>query len=246
MRLLASSLLVAVLLLAACTQTVVPPPRTADFYLQEGEGFFDKGLYEEAISSWQKVRDTYYSPELNVLAELKIAEAHYLAENYLEAATAYEDFLKQHPEHEKTPEVLYLLAMSYYNQILSSDRDQTATRNALVTFERFLKRYPGDPKKEEVEVLASRCRDLLAEHEVYVGRFYLRTGRYPAAISRLKGVFALYPNYYERDKAYFYLGQAYLKNGDKPQAISAFNTLFKEFPRSEYIIQAQKIVEKHY
>ena len=75
--------------------------------------------------------DTYYSPELNVLAELKIAEAHFLAGNFVEAAAAYEDFLKQHPEHERTPQVLYQLGMAYYNQILSADRDQTASRNVV-------------------------------------------------------------------------------------------------------------------
>lgn len=234
------------LLSAACTSTVVPPPRTADYYLQEGEGFFDSGLYEEAIASWEKVRDTYYSPELNVLAEMKIAEAHYLAGNYVEAAAAYEDFLKQHPDHERTAQILYQLGMSYYNQMLSADRDQTATRNALVTFERLLKRFPADPKNEEVGFLAARCRDRLAEHELYVGRFYLRSGDYQAAIHRLEGIFSLYPNYFKRDQVYFYLGQAYLRIGDRQQAITAFNTLFKEFPQSEYIIEAQKIVEKLY
>lgn len=237
----------ALLLLAtACTSTVVPPPRTADYYLQEGESFFDKGLFEEAIASWEKVRDTYYSPELNVLAELKIAEAHFLAGNFVEAAAAYEDFLKQHPDHERTAQVLYQLGMSYYNQMLSADRDQTATRNALVTFETLLKRFPADPKKEEVEVLAARCRNRLADHELYVGRFYLRTGEYPAAIRRMVGIFSLYPNYFSRDRVYFYLGQAYLKSGERQRAVAAFNTLFKEFPQSEYIIEAQKIVEKLY
>lgn len=234
------------LLAAACTSTVVPPPRTADYYLQEGEGFFDKGLYEEAIASWEKVRDTYFSPELNILAETKIAEAHFLAGNYVEAAAAYEDFLKQHPDHERTAQILYQLGMSYYNQMLSADRDQTATRNALVTFEALLKRFPADPKNEEVGVLAARCRDRLAEHELYVGRFYLRSGEYQAAIHRLKSIFSHYPNYFKRDQVYFYLGQAYLKTGDRQQAIAAFNTLFKEFPQSEYIIEAQKTVEKLY
>jgi len=234
------------LLAAACTPTVVPPPRTADYYLQEGEGFFDKGLYEEAIASWEKVRDTYYSPELNVLAELKIAEAHFLAGNFVEAAAAYEDFLKQHPEHERTPQVLYQLGMAYYNQILSADRDQTASRNAMVTFETLAKKYPADRNIEETTVLAARCRDRLAEHELYVGRFYLRTKHYAAAIDRLKGIFTLYPNYFFRDKAYFYLGQAYLESGERQQAVATFNTLFREFPRSEHIIEAQKIVEKQY
>lgn len=241
-RLLFSAALL--LLAAACAPSKVPPAPSAEHYLQEGESYFEKGLYQDAIASWEKVRETFYSPELNVLAEMKIAEAHFLAGDYVEAAAAYEDFLKQHPDHERTPQILYQLGMSYYNQVLSPDRDQTATHSALATFESLLKRFPEDPSKEEVEVLAARCRNLLAEHELYVGRFYLRAGKYQAAINRLQGIFTLYPSYDSRDKAYFYLGQAYFENGDKQLAIDAFNTLSREFPSSEYISKAREIVEK--
>lgn len=238
--------LVVLLFIAACAPTSVPPPRTADYYLQEGEKYFDSKLYEEAIASWEKVRDSYYSPELNILAEMKIAEAHFLAGNYVEAAAAYEDFLKQHPDHERIPQILYRLGMSYYEQILSHDRDQTATRNALATFKNLVKRFPEDPRVEEANVYIDRCIDRLAEHELYVGRFYLRTGHHEAAINRLKDIFSLYPNYYHRDRVFFYLGQAYLANGNRDAAVKAFNSLFKEFPRSEHIIEAQRILEKQY
>lgn len=238
--------LLLLIMTAACAPTRVPPPRTADYYLQEGEKSFDAGLYEEAIASWEKVRDSYYSPELNILAETKIAEAHFLAGNYVEAAAAYEDFLKQHPEHERTSGILFQLGMSYYKQVLSADRDQTATRNALATFKSLVKRFPEDPGTAEAKVLIDRCVDRLAEHELYVGRFYLRSGHLEAAIKRLEGIFTLYPNYYRRDRAYFYLGQAYLQNGNREQAVKSFNTLFKEFPRSEHILEAQKILEKTY
>jgi outer membrane protein assembly factor BamD len=238
--------LLLLLLATACAPTVVPPTKTADVYLQEGETFFDKGLYAEAISSWEKVRETYYSPELNTLAELKIAEAHYLAEDYVLAAAAYDDFLKQHPNHEKRPEVLYNLGMAYYKQMLEPDRDQTMTRNALHTFESLLSLYPDTPRKEEVRVLADRCRNNLAAQELYIGRFYQRKGDHRAAIRRLNRLFADYPNYYDRDQAYFYLGQAYLQAGQRKEAADAFNTLFREFPRSEYILPGQKLLEKHY
>jgi outer membrane protein assembly factor BamD len=237
-------LAVLLFLATACSSTKVTQPKTADYYLQEGERYFDNGQYEQAIASWEKVREAFYSPELNMLAELKIAEAHFLAKDYVEAAAAYEDFLKQHPDHERTPQVLFQLGMSYYNQILSADRDQTATRNALVTFESLVKRFPADPKKPETQVLIARCRDRLAEHELQVGHFYLRTGAYQAAINRLQGVFSLYPDYSHRDRVYFYLGQAYLKIGERQQAAAAFNTLFNEFPQSEYIKEAQNIAGK--
>lgn len=240
------SLLLLLLFLAACSSTIVPPPKSAATYFQEGENYFDKGLYDEAVTAWEKVRDSYYSPELNVLAEMKIAEAYYLGERYVEAATAYEDFLMQHPDHERTEEAIYRLGMSYYHQILSADRDQTATRNALVTFETFLKRFPKSNRSEEVAVFASRCRDRLAEHELYVGRFYLRTGHPEATIGRLQALLKDYPNFIGRDSAWFFLGKAYLETGKRDQAVIAFNTLYRDFPESEYILQAQKYVEKKF
>jgi len=230
-------------LAAACTPSRVPPAPTAEHYLQEGESYFDKGLYKEAIASWEKVRESYYSPELNSLAEMKIAEAHYLAEEYVESAAAYEDFLKAHPNHERTPQILYLLGMSYFNQMLSADRDQTATRNALVTFQSLAKRFPESPRAREVAPFIERCKNRLADHELYVGNFYLRTEHYEAAIHRFKGIFTLFPDFRHRDRAYFLLGKAYLDSGQREKAAEAFKALQQEFPDSEDIDEAHQLMD---
>ena len=234
-----------VLLVAACTAGVVPPSKTATTYFQEGEAFFESGLYEDAIASWEKVRESYYSPELNILAEKKIAEAQFLAGKYLEAALSYEEFLRQHPGDKDTAEMLYRLGMSYYRQVLSSDRDQTATRNALSTFNSLLQRYPDTAHKEEVRDLVANIRNKLADHELYVGRFYLQYGHPEAAIRRLQNLFTAYPEFTGRDQAYFLLGQAHLKANQKKEAIETFNTLNREFPRSKFVAPAQKILAKY-
>ena len=228
----------------ACSSTKEPSTPTAAYYLQEGEKLFEKGLYEEAITMWEKARDSYYSPELNTLAEMKIAEAHFMGKNYIEAAAAYEDFLKQHPDHERTPQILFRLGTSYYKQILSIDRDQTATRNALATFQNLLKRFPKAQDAEKAKTYIVRCTDRLAEHELYVGRFYLRAGHHEAAVKRLENVFVHYPDYDRRDTVFFYLGQAYLGADNHDEAMKAFNTLFEEFPHSEHAVKAQKLLEK--
>jgi outer membrane protein assembly factor BamD len=238
--------LLLLLLLSACSSQKVVPKHSAEQFFQEGERFYESKLYNDAIASWEKVRDSYYSPELNMLAELKIAEAYYRSERYEEAATAYADFLRQHPNDDRSDIVLYRLGMSYFQQMLTADRDQTSTENALSTLQEFLKRYPENANSEEVGYLIQRCLNRLAEHEVYVGRFYLNTKNYQASITRLERGLAKYPNYYYRDEAYFYLGQAYLKNGDKERAKESFNQLFEQFPGSEYLIDAQKILAKEY
>lgn len=234
------------LTLSACGKPVTPPARPADYYLAEGEAMFEKGLYDDAIANWEKVRESYYSPELNIIAELKIAEAYFLAEKYPEAVAAYEDFLKQHPNHDRVPDALFQLGLSYFKQILPPDRDQTATQSAMVTFQDLQKRFPKDRHAEEVEVLIGRCRDSLAAHEVAVGRFYLRTERFDAAINRLEGMFKAYPDYANRDEAWYYLGRAFLEKGEKDKAVKAFNTLSEEFAGSPYRSKAQKALEKYY
>jgi outer membrane protein assembly factor BamD len=183
---------------------------------------------------------------LNTLAELKIAEAHFLAEEYIEAAVAYEAFLTNHPDHPRVPDVLYQLGLSYTYQMLFADQDQTSTTYALNAFKTLKERFPQDRRKEEVQIYIDRCLNQLAASELSIGIYYLRTKYYSASVSRLEGVLKKYPNYYERDKVYYYLGQAYLLIGEKEKAVETFNTLFNDYIGSEFILDAQRFIEDNY
>jgi outer membrane protein assembly factor BamD len=236
----------ALFLLSACSSNkAVPAEKNAGFYFQEGEEFYEKGLYKDAIASWEKVRDSYYSPELNILAELKIADAHFYDEEYIEAAVAYEAFLQNHPNHPRVPDVLYQVGLAYTYQILAPDQDQTSTVYALNAFRTLKERFPEDRRIAEVQIYIDRCRNMLASRDLIVANYYLRTGYYTASINRIEGLLAEYPEYYESDKAYYMLGQAYSFIGDNEKSLTAFNTLFDEYTGSEYIPDARKFIEEN-
>lgn len=211
-------------------------------YFQEGERLFEKKLYNDAIAAWEKVRDTYYSPELSMLAEIKIADAYFISEQYPEAATAYADFLDRHPNDSREGTLLFRLGLSYYKQILSADRDQSSTENARATLQKMLERYPDHPKADEAKVLIIRCKTRLAEHEIYVGRFYLKKKQYRPAIMRLENALKQYPDYYYRDEAYYSLIEAYVKSEQKDKARIVLEKLKSEFPRSDYLEDAEDLL----
>ena len=154
--------------------------------------------------------------------------------------------MQNHPDNSRAPDVLYQLGLSYTHQLLASDQDQSATIYALNAFTTLKERFPDDRRSEETQIYIDRMLNLLAASELNVGKFYLRTKYFSASINRIEGLLKKYPNYYERDKAYFYLGQAYLLSGEKEKAVVAFNTLFNDYVGSEFILDAQRFIEKNY
>ncbi|MBV5339730.1 MAG: outer membrane protein assembly factor BamD [Deltaproteobacteria bacterium] len=220
--------------------TVQQPNKPADQLYKEGEQFFQKGKYEDAIASWKKVKETYQSSELSTKAELNIANAYFLNKDYIEAAAAYEDFRKLHPKHPQTDFALYRQGMSHFNQIHSIDTDQTPVKNAQIIFDSYLKLYPEGAQFAEVQEKQRQCRDKQLQYELYVGRFYLKNGAYKAAIARFEESLKMFPDAARRDEVLYYLGKAYLEDGQQEKGREVLGKLLKELPGSAYAADASK------
>lgn len=241
---LLSIIIVAAALLQGCSTPQVNKP--TDVLFKEGEEFFQKGNYEDAIAQWKKVKESYQSPELTTRAELGIADSYFLNKDYIESAAAYEDFRKLHPNHPQAPFALYRQGMSYYNQINSIDTDQTPVKNALAVFDSYLKLYPAGEQLAEVKVRHLDCRDKQLQYEIYVGRFYLKNDAYKAAIGRFSEALKSFPDQAKRDEILYLLGRAYLENGEKSKGREFFGRLSREFPASPFIPQANKVMDSFF
>ncbi|WP_306533617.1 outer membrane protein assembly factor BamD [Geobacter sp.] len=231
---------------AGCATTPDSVSRNPEAMAKAAEEFQSSGRNEDAIAQWRKVRESYASPELTALAEIKIADAQFDEKNYIEAAASYEEFRKLHPNHEKAPYALYRQGLSHYEQITGIDTDQTPVANTITLFESFLRTYPSSEHAEEVRNKLEICRMKQVEHEVYVGRFYYRTDRYGAAVKRLEEALKKYPRSPVHDETLFYLGSSYIRSGDKAKGRDAFQKLFTEYQTSKYVNEARKFLDKNY
>jgi outer membrane protein assembly factor BamD len=229
------------LLLQGCAST----PRTditPDEQYALGETAFTKSRYGQAIENWKKVKEAFPAPELAAKAEIGIANAYFLNSDFIEAGAAYEDFRKLHPTHELTQFALYRQGLASYNLITGIDTDQTPTRNALALFESFIRQHPKSQYVSKVQEKITDCRSKLAQYEIYVGRFYFRTGQYPAAIGRLEGAVANFPDYTGNDESLFYLGKAYFENKQPDKMQAAFSRLIREYPTSKHLPDARRLL----
>ena len=225
-------------LLQGCSTPQVNKPN--DVLFKEGEEFYQKGNYQDAIAQWKKVKESYQAPELTTRAELGIANAYFLNKDYIESATAYEDFRKLHPNHVQASFALFRQGMSYYNQINRIDTDQTPVKNAVSIFDSYLKLYPSGEQLGEARDKIRDCRDKQLQYEIYVGRFYLKTDAYKAAIGRFEEALKSFPDQARRDEVLYYLGKAYLENGQKSTGREFIERLSIEYPASPFIPDANK------
>jgi outer membrane protein assembly factor BamD len=217
--------------------------KPADVMYKEGEQLYQDGKYEDAIAQWKKVKESYQSPELTTKAELNIADAYYMNKDYIEAAAGYDDFRKLHPKHAQADYALYRQGMSYYSQINSIDTDQTPVKNAQLTFDSYMKLYPEGGQLHDVQEMHRDCRDKQLQYELYVGRFYLKTGAHKAAIGRFEEALKTFADATRRDELLYYLGRAYLEDGQKSKGREVFAQLAKDFPGSAYIADANKAMD---
>lgn len=234
-------LMLSLALLQGCASAPKEEKSAAELY-QDGEIAFKKGNYERAIELWKQVRESFPEPELAAKAEIGIANAYFLNDDFIEAAAAYEDFRKLHPTHDLAQFALYRQALSSYNLITGIDTDQTPTKNALALFETFAKQYPRSEYLPKVQEKIADCRGKLAQYEIYVGRFYYRTDNYKAAAARLELALVNFPDYTGHDETLFYLGKSYLATKQLDKMRAALTRLVREYPSSKYLNDARKLL----
>ncbi len=181
--------------------------KTAEQLVAEGMTAFEDGKYRRAIEAFRQLKDWYPFSKYAILAELKLADAHFELKEYEDAIYAYEEFERLHPRNEAAPYVIYRIGSSYIARMNSIDRDQTAVRKALDTDRRLVRMFPDDPYADKARDRIKTCQKNLAAHEFYVGMFYYKNDHFAPAMDRFKTVLSEYPDVGVHQKALEYIAR---------------------------------------
>jgi outer membrane protein assembly factor BamD len=166
----------------------------AQVLANDAELQYKDGEYEEAAELYQQLKDRFPYSRYALLADLRVGDAYFKSKRYDEAVLAYDDFVRLHPKNDAVPYAIYQMGMVYHEQMLIPARDPSNAKKASETFQRLLRQYPNSEWSVKARPRLQEALERMAAHDMYVGKFYLKTSRYRAAIGRFKRVLTDYPD----------------------------------------------------
>ena len=199
--------------IVGCKQTPKGVPlrnRSAATLLVDGERALKQGKWEEGRKTLRLIEENMPSSPEFPQSKLLIGDSFFFAgkASYPEAAVEYQNFLSYFPRHEMRDYALYHIALCHYAAIENAERDQAETRLALEAFQNLLREAPGSPYAVDAKAKITQCWRRLAESELMVGIFYVNSRHFLGAEKRIKDLLETYPEYADRERAYYYLGEA--------------------------------------
>ncbi len=213
---------------------------------------FRRGDCLTAQPTFEEIRREFPYSRFAALSELRIGDCQFKNEQYPEAIQTYRQFVRIRPSHKEIPYARFRIAEAYYNQIPGGwfmtppahERDQSAARDALIQLRRFVVDFPDDHRVPDANELMQKCMSLLAAHELYVARFYLRRDAYRGVISRLRSLLAAYPGSGVEAEAMLLLGQVYLETDEIEAARDTLNEVVQRFPDTGEAKRARALLRK--
>ncbi|MDR0466385.1 MAG: outer membrane protein assembly factor BamD [Deltaproteobacteria bacterium] len=161
----------------------VPEDTAQELFESANEYMRDKD-YANAIERYKKLKDNYPFSPYTIEAELSLADAYFLDSEFHLAAEAYKEYESMHPRNPAIPYVLYQIGQSHLKAFISIDRPTTDSREAHEYYQRLIETYPDSEYVESAKEAILLCRRNMAEHELYIGDMFWRTGRYGPAWKR--------------------------------------------------------------
>lgn len=209
---------------------------------------YDKGLKELDNKDWIAaskyfgfIKSRFPYSKFAVLAELRLADAEFGAEQYLEAIDSYRLFIKFHPTHEMVSNgyATFRIGEAYFKQLPtdfwmfppSFEKDQSSTEDAANELKTFLDKYPDSPYRAKAKEILVQVGKRLADHEWYVARYYWDRGKPMATVIRLRRLLERYRGVGYDEEALWLLGRAYVAVAMPDRAKGVWQELVDKYPR---------------
>ena len=214
--------------------------------------------YKEAYTALQQ-NDPYFAAKKFLEAELLFpqskwaprsalmaAYSYYMQNFYAEALSNLERYLKTYPNDRDIAYAHYLIAMCYYETIEDEKRDTGPLIKAKTKFEFVLKEYPSTDFAMDSKFKIELIQDILASKEMYLGRHYIKKGKWIAAMNRFKKIVDEYQQTIFIEEALHRLVEINYNIGLQEESQKYANLLGYNYQSSEWYEKSYKLFNREY
>ena len=232
------------LLLSNCssTSTNKDTPQLSDSQIySKGLSSIEKGNWKTATLEFDDVFLNYPFSSLAPKSEIMSAYSLYQNNEIQKAIPKLSSYIEMNPKGEMTEYAHYLLAMCYYSQVSSEDRDPGASIKSLKYFKLLMTKFPDSKYAKDGKLKVQYLNNRLAKNELNIGKFYLRKGAPASAIKRFKFILQNYQNSSVVPETLYRLSEALLIIGLKDESIKSRALLEYNFPKNDWTKLSERL-----
>jgi len=177
---------------------------------------------------------------------LMASYSYYLQNYYSEALQNLQRYLKTYPTDKDHAYAHYLIAICYYESIEDEKRDTGPLIKSRDKFNFLIENYPNSDFSLDAKFKLELINDILASKEVYLGRHYMKKGKWIAAMNRFKVVVDFYNDTVFIEEALHRLVEINYKLGLEKESQKYANILGYNYLSSEWYKKSYKVFNKNY
>ena len=190
------SLIVVIFFLASCgkeiKREIVIKEKSLDLQVievyNEGMKALEGGDVLFAAKKFNEAEILFPQSDWAPNSALMAAYAYYTQDYYADVTAEIERFIRVYPKHKNLDYAYYLLAITYYEQIVDEKKDLQSILNAKNTFQIVINKFPNTEYALDAKFKMNLIDDILASKEMYIGRYYFDQKKWIPAINRFKTV----------------------------------------------------------
>ncbi len=213
---------------------------------QEGMKSLEGGDVLYAAKKFNEAEILFPQSEWAPKSALMAAYSYYVQDYYGDTIAELNRFLKIYPSNKNIDYAFYLLAISYYEQIVDEKKDLESILKSKKYFEIIIKEFPNTDYALDAEFKINLINDILASKEMYVGRYYFDKKKWIPAINRFKTVINEYETTVYTEEALHRLVEVHYTIGLIQEAKKYANLLGYNYQSSKWYENSYTIFNKKY
>ena len=207
--------------------------------LEKGDVLFAAKKFNEAEILFPQ---SIWAPKSALMA----AYSYYSQDYYGDAIAELDRFIKIYPYDKNLDYAYYLLATSYYEQIVNEEKDLQSMTEAKKNFTIVINKFPKTEYSLDANFKLDLINQILASKEMYIGRYYFEKKKWIASINRFLNVINDYNETIYVEEALYRLVEMYYILGLESESKKYAQLLGYNYNSSEWYKKSYKLFNASY